>query len=134
MAFLSSTLRKSMPYVTAKLTGAGLSFFLFFTALLFITDFDLYEFSKMIDAPFYGYGMICSMFIDWHSKKTPVLKKTMKFILYILAGSIIFLPMGWMEMRSERFVRSSFIIGRTNCGKIRFLPVAFPFVLRSFYL
>ncbi|MEK5324953.1 hypothetical protein [Aeribacillus sp. FSL M8-0254] len=103
MAFLSSTLRKSMPYVTAKLTGAGLSLFLFFTALLFIADFDLYEFSKTIDAPliwlvFYGYGMICSMFIDWLSKKTPALKKTMKIIFIFLQDRLFFFRWdGWQQ-------------------------------------
>jgi hypothetical protein len=94
---------KILSYLMTKLSGAGFSIFIFFIATLFLTDFDMYEAVKNIANPFiwlvfYGYGIVCSLFIDLLVFKIPKINTTIKVILYILAGYIIFIPWGWLAL------------------------------------
>lgn len=99
--FLQKNILNAISYVKPKLTGAGFSLFIFFTVFFIAADFDLYGVSKDLNNPFlwsifYGYGIICSIFIDLLAVKIPKITGTIKIAFYVLAGYLIFLPFGWM--------------------------------------
>ncbi|TVZ78457.1 hypothetical protein FB379_12753 [Aeribacillus composti] len=99
--FLQKNILNAISYVKPKFTGAGFSLFIFFTVFFIAADFDLYGVSKDLNNPylwsiFYGYGIICSIFIDLLAVKIPKITGTIKIAFYVLAGYLIFLPFGWM--------------------------------------
>jgi hypothetical protein len=128
-------------YLITKLSGAGFSIFIFFIATLFLADFDMYEAVKNIANPFiwlvfYGYGMLCSLFIDWLAVKIAKITTTIKVILYILAGYAIFIPWGWVALIagtvgalcSLLFYFGTYVSRKTALFKYGF-ALATPFVL-----
>lgn len=81
-------------YLYKKLVGAGFSFSIFVICIIQISSLNLYELSETLTSPwiwvaFYGYGLLCSLMIDWLGRKW-VWAKRWAFLLYIFAGFILF--------------------------------------------
>ncbi|WP_045515850.1 hypothetical protein [Neobacillus niacini] len=92
-------LLKIISYLFTKLAGAGFTLFLFFTYLFLASGFDKYKFVESISSwniwiIIFGYGVICSMMIDFLQWKIPRINNRIKVLLYIVAGYSFFLIMG----------------------------------------
>lgn len=94
-------------YLSIKIAGAGFLLFVMFTYLLVMLGMDLYKFVEGISngylwAAAFGYGIFCSLLIDLIVYKISATKLSvkvplfmMKVLLYIIAGYVVFLIMGF---------------------------------------
>lgn len=92
---LKINLLKAIPYLITKLSGAGFLLFVISFYLLLESGLDMYEFVEGISNWFlwiivFGYGILCSLFIDLFVFKVPITSYLVKIILYIVAGYGIF--------------------------------------------
>ena len=92
---LKINLLKAIPYLTTKLSGAGFLLFVISIYLLLESGRDMYEFVEGISNWFlwiiiFGYGILCSLFIDLFVYKVPFASYLVKILLYIVAGYGIF--------------------------------------------
>jgi len=82
-------------YITFKLAGAGYSIFFLWLFLLLLTEFKWYEsFTAMNEIKgwiiIYGYGVLCSIIIDFIVNYIPSKKSFIKLLLYAAAGFAFF--------------------------------------------
>jgi hypothetical protein len=91
--------KKAIPYLTTKIASAGFLMFVLSICFILLTGLDMYEFVEEISnwyiwAILYGYGILCSMFIDLILIKKTKMDSFIRIILYIVAGYAIFLING----------------------------------------
>lgn len=86
---------KTVHYLLTKLSGAGLAMAIFALYLLSVSGFDMYDFSEGISNPlwfiFYGYGIACSLLIDFIAGRFRTAGHMWKIVFYIAAGYAFFL-------------------------------------------
>ncbi|MEO4054744.1 hypothetical protein [Solibacillus sp. CAU 1738] len=88
----------TLRYLSTKLAGAGFALTVFFMYLLFVENFNLYNFVETISnwwiwGIIFVYGIISSSIIDWLSKKWSIINSN-KIVAYILAGFLFFFIFG----------------------------------------
>lgn len=91
--------RNIISYIITKLAGAGFSSSVFFIWMLFLSEFDMYKFSREISngsvwTIFFGYGIGCSVIIDLFTWKMKSRKLSLIILLYVIAGYALFLIKG----------------------------------------
>ncbi|MBY0147408.1 hypothetical protein [Neobacillus niacini] len=86
---------KLISILFTKLAGAGFTLLLFFTFLFLQSEWDMVEFVDTISSEYiwiiiFGYGIFCSILIDIIEWKIARINKTLKILLYIVAGYAFF--------------------------------------------
>lgn len=84
-------LTNTITYLISKFAGAGLLLFVIAIYLLTSSKFDMYKFVEDISNGFFwiiifGYGILCSLMIDFVILKFPKVGFKTKLLLYIVAG------------------------------------------------
>jgi hypothetical protein len=142
---LQNQLRSKMiPYVVKKVAGAGFSLAVFFTWMLLMSEFDLYQFVQAISNRvywfiFFGYGVVCSVGIDLVTWKLSRARLPLRILLYILAGYAIF-NVG--EVNAFTFIAGTvgalcallFFLGTYVSGKSTRFAYTFAFAAPLFFL
>ncbi|MEK5522098.1 hypothetical protein [Heyndrickxia sp. FSL W8-0423] len=96
MVVLRKRLIEGIPYLLTKFAGAGFLMFVISNYVLLVSGIDMYEFVEGIANWFlwgivFGYGILCSLFIDLYVFRIPKTGYIIKIILYIVAGYAFFI-------------------------------------------
>ncbi|WP_442602202.1 hypothetical protein [Paenibacillus sp. KN14-4R] len=95
---------KTLHYILEKLAGAGLTLMIVIFFFLFFHGFNWYEtfsmdshnlrWSPITWIAIYGYGLLCSILIDWITSRITNKRSLVRAFLYIGFGSLFFLIQG----------------------------------------